>query len=538
MGSMMTKNSSTNDDSSELASGDTITCGAVIAEKYRIEELIGTGGMGSVWTAIHLGLGERVAIKFIATASAQSKDVRQRFNTEAKAAAKLKSRFVVRVYDNGELPDGSPYIVMEHLEGVSLGKHVKEHGPMPLEQAVSVAAQVGRALARAHRLGIIHRDIKPDNIFLANSVDDGVIVKVLDFGIAKLMDSYSEDGETEIDATRTGLVLGSPIYMSPEQAQSLRTIDFRTDLYSLGLIVYFMLIGKRPFSGQSFTEMLLKICTQPLPKLCEANPSLPLALELWFEKCCARNPDERYASASECVEALMTSAGFQTSVHGVLGGSMSGSFSGLSGEYPLVGPPSLSSPATGDPFVSSSPSGETDSLRIVETISEKRMHSSDPTMPGLAKTSSHGFRVSVSTEDSKADSIPPPRRTTLWIATGAAVLGIALLFFVVPRWFLSRKAPPANIDSPQAATSHLNPPTSPRQKQHSIQSPAIASSSALLPNVAPPSSATASSANNDVFAPKAKTHIGNGTAPHHYSHPTVIKDTKPVKKGGEIDLGF
>src|SRR5882672_2420333 len=155
--------------------------GTVIAGKYRIEALIGRGGMGSVWAATHLGLGQRVAVKLIAKRYASSREARQRFDLEAKAVAQLRSRFVVQVYDNGETQDGTPYIVMELLEGESLDQRIQRLGPVPVESSLRILGQVARALGRAHSLGIVHRDLKPENIFLTHSQDDdGEIAKVLD----------------------------------------------------------------------------------------------------------------------------------------------------------------------------------------------------------------------------------------------------------------------------------------------------------------------------------------------------------------------
>src|SRR5687768_3981364 len=220
--------------------------GTIIAGKYRLDGMIGRGGMGSVWSTMHLGLGQRVAVKLIAKRYASSREARQRFDLEAKAAAQLRSRYVVQVFDNGETEDGTPYIVMELLEGESLDHRIERRGPVPLDQALRIVGQVGRALIRAHGLGIVHRDLKPENIFLTRSDEDdgGEIAKVLDFGIAKIKTS---DGGGS--ATRTGTVLGTPLFMSPEQARGLKSVDHRTDLYSLGMVTFTMLTGRNAFAG-------------------------------------------------------------------------------------------------------------------------------------------------------------------------------------------------------------------------------------------------------------------------------------------------
>jgi eukaryotic-like serine/threonine-protein kinase len=271
---------------------------------------VGQGGMGSVWRATHTGLGEEIAIKLVSAHFARSREALRRFDTEAKSAAKLRSRHVPQVFDNGVLEDGTPYLVMELLRGEALAARIARLGPIALPEAVSIVEQCSRALARAHSLGIVHRDIKPENIYLAQSVDDeGYIVKVLDFGIAKVASTSSEDGRS---STRTGTVLGTPLYMSPEQARGLRSIDSRTDLYSLGLVCYTMLTGRLPFLGETLGELLLQICAEPLPSLGAAAPGLPPTMEGWFQKACARQPEDRYPSAQALVEALRVAAGISS----------------------------------------------------------------------------------------------------------------------------------------------------------------------------------------------------------------------------------
>jgi serine/threonine-protein kinase len=189
---------------------------------------------------------------------------------------------------------------MELLRGESVYTRVHRAGPVPLNEAVQIIVQCCKALGRAHSSGIVHRDIKPDNIFLSQSQDDdAAVVKILDFGIAKFASNPNDHG-----ATRTGAVLGTPLYMSPEQARGLKTIDHRTDLYSLGLVAYTMLTGNLAFSSESFGDLLLQICTAPLPSLRANAPWLPPALETWFMRACAREPQDRFPSAQEFGEAL------------------------------------------------------------------------------------------------------------------------------------------------------------------------------------------------------------------------------------------
>jgi serine/threonine-protein kinase len=273
--------------------------GAIVAGKYRLDAVIGEGGMGAVWAATHTGLGQAVAIKFISREFVTSPEALRRFDSEAKAAAQLRSRHVVQVFDNGTLEDGTPYIAMELLRGENVYARVHRAGPVPLAETIEILGQCCKALGRAHAAGIIHRDIKPDNIFLAQTDEEGLLVKVVDFGIAKFA-----GGPNDHASTRTGAVLGTPLYMSPEQARGLKTIDYRTDLYSLGLVAYTMLTGNLAFSSESFGDLLLQICTAPLPSLCANAPWLPAPMEHWFQRACARDPANRFGSAQEFADAL------------------------------------------------------------------------------------------------------------------------------------------------------------------------------------------------------------------------------------------
>ena len=201
----------------------------LVAGKYKVTRLLGQGGMGSVWEGVHTSLGTRVAVKFIDTAFANDREARQRFEREAQAAATLKSKHVVQVYDHGVMPDGRPYIVMEFLAGEPLDKRLDRFGVLEPGQCAKIIGQVARALAKAHAQGIVHRDLKPENVFLVWDDEDGQdIAKVVDFGIAKF--TNSDIGS----ATRTGSVLGTPYFMSPEQARGLKNVDHRSDLWSAG----------------------------------------------------------------------------------------------------------------------------------------------------------------------------------------------------------------------------------------------------------------------------------------------------------------
>jgi len=279
--------------------------GQLVAGKYRLDARIGRGGMGSVWSATHLGLGHRLALKLIAREFVRSPEALRRFDAEARTAARLQSRHVVQVFDNGKLDDGTPYIAMELLDGENLADRIERVRALGLADTVEILAQCCKALGRAHAAGIVHRDIKPENIFLTRVPDeDAEVAKILDFGVAKM--ALGLDGGSQ--GTGTGALLGTPLYMSPEQIRGARDVDHRADLYSLGLVAYTMLSGQMAISGETFGDVLIAICTQPLPSLCAVAPWLPYAMEAWFQRTCAREADRRWQSAQELIETLRTAA--------------------------------------------------------------------------------------------------------------------------------------------------------------------------------------------------------------------------------------
>ncbi|HVY26723.1 MAG TPA: serine/threonine-protein kinase [Polyangiaceae bacterium] len=279
--------------------------GTVVAGKYRVERLLGQGGMGSVWAGRHVTLGQLVAIKFVHPKLAGSSEAVRRFDNEAKAAARIKSRHAVAVQDHGVSEAGQPYIVMEYLEGESLERAIRRRGKLPLSEVVQIVAQSARALSAAHEARIVHRDLKPDNIFLAKDAEGsalGYTVKLVDFGIAKVVQDEAESGAS---ATQAGMVLGTPHYMSPEALTASAPVSAASDIWSLGACAFAATCGRVPFEGDAIGDVVLKVCAAPLPVPSKLEPNLPKAFDAWFQKCCSREVSARFKTAAEAADALL-----------------------------------------------------------------------------------------------------------------------------------------------------------------------------------------------------------------------------------------
>jgi serine/threonine-protein kinase len=279
--------------------------GVHVTENVRLTRPLGEGGMARLWVAEHLALRTEVAVKFIAPELvAQSPELVTRFNREATAVASIKSPHVVQILDHGMAEDGTPYIVMELLDGEDLGHRLDRTGSVPLADAVTIVAQVAKALGKAHAAGVIHRDIKPDNIFLVrNDDEEELFVKVLDFGVAKqtAVSSYSV-------VTATGTMVGTPAYMSPEQILSGKHVDLKTDLWSLGVVAYHMLTGDIPFHGETLGALCVAISKGVYKSPSQQNPALPAAIDAWVTRALAPHPDDRFGSVKEMADALRDAA--------------------------------------------------------------------------------------------------------------------------------------------------------------------------------------------------------------------------------------
>jgi eukaryotic-like serine/threonine-protein kinase len=277
--------------------------GEVIAAKYEVERVLGAGGMGVVVAARHLQLGQRVAVKFIRGEAATDQTALGRFLREARAAVALSSEHVTKVLDVGTLETGAPYMVMEYLEGEDLATWLKRRGPMPVRQGVDFVIQACEALAEAHGSGIVHRDLKPSNLFVTTRRDGTALVKVLDFGISKVTEFNKAGGQEML--TASGLVMGSPGYMSPEQVRNAKAADERSDIWALGVTLYELLSGISPFMGETLGDTFARIVSEsPLP-IRQRRPEVPEELAGVINRCLERAVDLRMQSVAELATNLL-----------------------------------------------------------------------------------------------------------------------------------------------------------------------------------------------------------------------------------------
>ena len=273
--------------------------GTILGEKFRVERVLGEGGMGCVVEATHLELGTKVAIKFLLPSALQNAEIVTRFEREARATAALQSDHIVNVTDVGRFPDGSPYMVMEYLSGCDLSTGLaRAGGRLPIAEAVAYGVQAAAGLADAHDSGVVHRDIKPANIFLHERKDRRVVVKIVDFGIAK----QTED--TSRNITLASAIMGSPKYMSPEQLRNSKSADARSDIWSLGVTLFEMVAGRTPFAAESMAVLHADILHAPAPSVLEFRPEAPADLDAIVQRCLAKDPAARYASTRDVMVAL------------------------------------------------------------------------------------------------------------------------------------------------------------------------------------------------------------------------------------------
>lgn len=271
--------------------------GDVIADKYEVVRVIGTGGMAMVVEAVHRFIGSKVAIKFLHGATGNDRVI-ERLAREARIVSRMKSEHVARVMDAGLLPDGSPFCVMELLDGMDLAQYVEERGKLPIPEAVELVLQACEGLAEAHAMGVVHRDIKPNNLFLTRGLDKKHLVKVIDFGIAKTRHAHAAKSDR---LTRQVDLLGTPEYMAPEHLRATIDVDARADIWALGVTLYELVTGRRPFENESLIELcgaIVRDPPEPLP------PHVPKALQLAIYRCLEKDPANRFPKVGALAAAI------------------------------------------------------------------------------------------------------------------------------------------------------------------------------------------------------------------------------------------
>ncbi|MDI1446546.1 serine/threonine-protein kinase [Polyangium sp. 6x1] len=279
--------------------------GDVVADKYRVLRILGAGGMGVVVEAEHASLRQRVALKFLHPKVATSDVSVARLLREARAASAIKSEHVARVLDMGTLPSGSPFVVMEYLTGIDLRGVLGRRGPLPVEDAVDYILQACEALAEAHSMGIVHRDIKPSNLFLTSRADGSPLIKVLDFGIAKLLRrGDAVQPEDVVTLTGNGFVVGSPRYTSPERLRDPTHVDPRTDIWSLGIVLHELLTGQSPFEAKTISSLYFRIAADPPARVRDVRPDIPEGLETAILQCLQKDPSKRTPDVAELAASL------------------------------------------------------------------------------------------------------------------------------------------------------------------------------------------------------------------------------------------
>jgi hypothetical protein len=304
-----------------------VASGEVVGGKWRVGPLIGRGGMGAVYEGTNVSIGKKVALKFIDAEFAKNTDIASRFQREAESASLVESAHIVHIFDSGTTDAGLPYIVMELLRGEDLRGRINRLKQLPLEEAVHIVAQTLRGLHRAHEAGIVHRDLKPDNIFLVDRDDDPLFAKIVDFGISKMMRRPPESAGNPGTLTRQGVVLGTPFYMSPEQAQAFADLDSRTDLWSVGAILFECLAGRPPHTGDTYEQIIISICTTDAPDVRAFDRKVPEPLAEFIARALSRNRAARFQTAKEMLDALSATGVAPVRTLGAPAGAISGAAS-------------------------------------------------------------------------------------------------------------------------------------------------------------------------------------------------------------------
>jgi serine/threonine protein kinase len=531
----------------------------VVAGRFRLNHVLGGGGMGAVWHATHLGLDIPCAIKFVKGELADNEDMRARFEREAKAAAHLRSPHVVQILDHG-VCEGTPYIAMELLDGEDLGARLQKRGRLTPEELYKIMSEACRALGKAHAQNIIHRDLKPDNIFIVKD-DDREITKVLDFGIAKTVTN-----ELGGSGTKTGAMLGTPYYMSPEQAQGTKAVDRRSDLWSLAVICYQCLTGSLPFESEALGDLLVKIIISPIPIPSQIAP-VPAGFDKWWAKAASREVSERFQSAKEFSDGLALVCGI-SHVSGVIDRpqlrvvSETEQGAGGTGPRQLITPPVAGGRAAGEPVPTPAtfadpqgnspavPAGTMPAAVFPLTQPRNAAAGSPPAaVPAQTAASSPSGGNATPTPLSRSFAVDPPAKPASragLIITLA--LGVPLFLATLGGigWYLAKDRGGSASAAASAASASAGASSTPSATATTTATAATTASSEppAQASATPPPSANPTPPDNGGTPSTAAPAAGNASSTSsHTSHTTKppssgTTPTKPTKPNKPADMGF
>lgn len=477
-----------------LEKTDDSLIGQTLAGKYRIEERLSEGGMGTVYRGTHVLMDKTVAVKVLRPSLAADEKIVARFSREARAASKISHPHALSVTDFGESENGVVFLVMEYLDGKTLKEIIREEGPMPLPRVVEILRQVGGALDAAHAEGVVHRDLKSENIMLLSSSGTDY-AKVLDFGIAKIKEP---EGEYNPGLTAPDLVIGTPQYMSPEQCSQSPDIDARSDIYSLGVILYELLVGHVPFTGGSPTEIMLKHLQQPAPSVLAERSDVPAVVGQVVARALEKRPEDRYEKVGELVEDFTIAAGMQ--------------------------PAGASSSAPSKPL--GVPAQQITDDADEETLVRRRV--TRPMEPPPPPTEVPSFATPLS------DPVPPPTAGfNPWKVLIPSMIGLLVIFGVI--YAFTRNSQPTNATTPSALTADPNSsPVEPAKPPTGAAEAGIpaggASNQAVNANVNANTAASPSATEspNDIGDPNANDNANENSNTKKPVNPPLPSPTQPA----------
>jgi len=448
--------------------------GDIIAGKYRVERVLASGGMGSVVKARHEVLHQDVAIKLMHQSLAGSDMARRRFLREARAAAKISSDYVARVTDVDVLPNGTPLMVMEFLDGEELHAIMRRNVRLPVKEAVDYVVQALVGLQAAHDIGVVHRDLKPSNLFVTEGPGGQKRVKLLDFGISKVLEEAASEALRAGASTGAHTSLGTPRYMSPEQIRSAKDVDERTDLWSAGLILYQAVTGSFPFEGDTAGEVLANVMTVSVPKLSAMTPDAPAGLSEVVDRCLMRDRDDRYASAQHLIKALAPFASKR----------IQASLASFDTARPSASARPPSRPASGGGTIPTEDATKTAISTGADTVLSPEEPSPDEPSPDDAQ------KPGLTATDMTIEDTWTAKGGRLWAVAGLLALGVCIV--AVASWLSSPAPVPASAQpSATGAAEVPTAPTTPTAPTVAPTAPTVVPALAASPNLDASSSATA-----------------------------------------------